>query len=133
MSDHPDVESRSFLYRPSPSSEISLEETSNNVIDQLMESLQQIEKELLPYQLEVKPVVMTSDEEADFHKATHCYMCEELFYEKEENWCEVRDHNHARGEYRGAAHAICNLNKRRSTHVPVFFHNLRGYDSHLII
>ena len=25
------------------------------VIDQLMESLQQIEKELLPYQLEVKP------------------------------------------------------------------------------
>ena len=110
MSDHPDVESRSFLYRPSPSSEISLEETSNNVIDQLMESLQQIEKELLPYQLEVKPVVMTSDEEADFHKATHCYMCEELFYEKEENWCKVRDHNHARGEYRGAAHAICNLN-----------------------
>ena len=60
-------------------------------------------------------------------------MCEELFYEKEENWCKVRDHNHATGEYRGAAHFSCNLNKRRTTHIPVFFHNLRGYDSHLIM
>ncbi|CAH3157887.1 unnamed protein product, partial [Porites evermanni] len=103
------------------------------VIDQLMESLQQIEKELLPYQLEVKPMVMTEEQEADFQAATHCYMCEELFYEKEENWCKVRDHNHATGEYRGAAHFSCNLNKRRTTHIPVFFHNLRGYDSHLIM
>ena len=132
ISDHPEVESRSFLYRPSLNPEMTLEETSNQVIDQLMESLQQIEKELLPYQLEVKPMVMTEEQEAEFQAATHCYMCEELFYE-EENWCKVRDHNHATGEYRGAAHFSCNLNKRRTTHIPVFFHNLRGYDSHLIM
>ena len=112
---------------------MTLEETSEQVVDQLMESLQAIEKEVLPYQLEVKPMVMTEEQEADFQAATHCYMCEELFYEKEENWCKVRDHNHATGEYRGAAHLICNLNKRRTTHIPVFFHNLRGYDSHLIM
>ena len=112
---------------------MTLEESSQLVVDQLMESLQQIEKEVLPYQLEVKPMVMTEEQEAEFQAATHCYMCEELFYEKEENWCKVRDHNHATGEYRGAAHFSCNLNKRRTTHIPVFFHNLRGYDSHLIM
>ena len=133
ISNHPEVESRSFLYRPSPNSEMTLEESSQLVVDQLMESLQQIEKEVLPYQLEVKPMVMTEEQEAEFQAATHCYMCEELFYEKEENWCKVRDHNHATGEYRGAAHFSCNLNKRRTTHIPVFFHNLRGYDSHLIM
>ena len=133
ISNHPEVESRSFLYRPSPNPEMTLEESSQQVVDQLMESLQQIEKEVLPYQLEVKPMVMTEEQEAEFQAATHCYMCEELFYEKEENWCKVRDHNHATGEYRGAAHFSCNLNKRRTTHIPVFFHNLRGYDSHLIM
>ena len=133
ISNHPEVESRSFLYRPSPNAEMTLEESRQLVVDQLMESLQQIEKEVLPHQLEVKPMVMTEEQEAEFQAATHCYMCEELFYEKEENWCKVRDHNHATGEYRGAAHFSCNLNKRRTTHIPVFFHNLRGYDSHLIM
>ena len=133
ISNHPEVESRSFLYRPSPNPEMSLEESSQLVVEQLMESLQAIEKELLPYQLEVKPMMMTEEQEADFQTATHCYTCEELFYEEEENWGKVRDHNHATGEYRGAEHFSCNLNKRRTTHIPVFFHNLRGYDSHLIM
>ena len=133
ISNHPEVESRGFLYRPSPNPEMTLEESRQLVVDQLMESLQQIETEVLPYQLEVKPMVMTEEQEAEFQAATHCYMCEDLFYEKDENWCKVRDHNHATGEYRGAAHFSCNLNKRRTTHIPVFFHNLRGYDSHLIM
>ena len=77
MSNHPDVESRSFLYRPSPNPEMSLEESSQLVVEQLMESLQQIEKELLPYPLEVKPMILTEDQEADFQAATICYMCDD--------------------------------------------------------
>lgn len=98
-----------------------------------MTSLQAVEKELLPYQLENKPMAMTENQEAAFQAATHCYMCEEPFYEDEEKWHKVRDHNHATGEYHGAAHAVCNLNKKRSTHIPVFFQNLRAYDAHLIM
>ena len=45
------------------------------------------------------------------------------------------DHDHITGNYRGIAHNTCNLKMTvsRKTKIPVVFHNLRGYDSHLII
>ena len=46
---------------------------------------------------------------------------------------KVRDHDHISGAYRGAAHSKCNLLKRRQRKIPVFLHNFRGYDSHLIV
>ena len=44
----------------------------------------------------------------------------------------MRDHDHYTGKFRGAAHNRCNNAMRRTYKIPVFFHNLRGYDSHLI-
>ena len=46
---------------------------------------------------------------------------------------KVRDHCHITGFYRGSAHQDCNLNFRLTDKIPVIFHNLRGYDSHLIM
>ena len=37
------------------------------------------------------------------------------------------------GKYRGAAHWKCNMNLKTSKKFFVIFHNLRGYDSHLIL
>ena len=45
---------------------------------------------------------------------------------------KVRDHFHISGNYRGAAHWSCNINLKITKKVPVIFHNLIGYDSHLI-
>ena len=45
---------------------------------------------------------------------------------------KVRDHFHISGKYRGAAHWSCNINLKITKKVPVIFHNLIGYDSHLI-
>ena len=43
----------------------------------------------------------------------------------------MRDHCHATGKFRGAAHCNCNKNFQLTKKVPVLFHNLRDYDSHL--
>ena len=45
---------------------------------------------------------------------------------------KVRDHCHITGKYRGVAHYGCNTNLKITKKVPVIFHNLKGYDSHLI-
>ena len=46
---------------------------------------------------------------------------------------KVRDHCHYTGKYRGALHNECNLKLKRTRTIPVFAHNLTGYDSHLFV
>ena len=76
-----------------------------------------------------KEMIITEEEQKEFDKASDCWICgEEL---KNDN--KVRDHCHYTGRYRGAAHNKCNLNYSKPKDVPVFFHNLSGYDSHLFI
>ena len=75
-----------------------------------------------------KKMVFTEEDEKQFNKASDCWLCgEELGNDR------VRDHCHYTGRYRGAAHNSCNLNYSKPKGVPVFFHNLSGYDSHLFI
>ena len=66
--------------------------------------------------------------------STHCIHCKQPFVE-DFYMDKVRDHCHITGKYRGAAHWRCNINFRINPEmeIPVFFHNLRGYDSHLLL
>ena len=70
-----------------------------------------------------------SEEEHLFQQSNSCWICEELIDNDDE---KVRDHCHVTGKFRGAAHWSCNINLQLTKKVPVIFHNLRGYDSHLI-
>ena len=65
-----------------------------------------------------------------------CYICKENFedkYVKDEKYCGVRDHCHYAGEYRGAAHSICNLKYSVPKKIPIVFYNGPNYDDHLLI
>ena len=36
------------------------------------------------------------------------------------------------GRFRGAAHSSCNLRHHKTLKIPIFFHNFRAYDAHII-
>ena len=72
---------------------------------------------------------MSAEKNERFEMASICWICGGLI-ETTDN--KVRDHYHITGKYRGAAHYSCNINFKISKKVPVTFHNLKGYHSHLI-
>lgn len=74
------------------------------------------------------PMIFNSNDAINFRNAVRCHICQDfLFGDK------VRDHCHLSGQYRGAAHSLCNLQYKTPKFVPIFFHNLAGYDYHLFI
>ncbi|VDI48620.1 Hypothetical predicted protein [Mytilus galloprovincialis] len=77
---------------------------------------------------EKKPMEMTDDDKANFEASTHCHICGDAL-----GGDKVRDHDHLTGKYRGAAHNQCNLDFQLPKHVPIFFHNLSGYDAHIFV
>ena len=78
-----------------------------------------------------------SEEEEQFHSRNISWICEKLIVdEKVRDHC-ISDHCNwsviiAIGKFGGAANWSCNKNLQLTKNVPVIFHNLRGYDSHLI-
>ena len=75
-----------------------------------------------------KKMIFGTKEREEFDGATECWICH-----GELGLGRVRDHCYLTGIYRGAAHNKCNLQYRRPKFIPVVFHNLSGYDSHLFI
>ena len=72
---------------------------------------------------------MSAEEEERFQISNFCWICNELFGVSDN---KVRDHCQVTGKYRGATHWSCNVNFKMTKKVTVIFHNLEGYDSHLI-
>ena len=75
---------------------------------------------------------LTPEDRIKLKEQNDCVVCNKPFVGVRD---AVRDHCHISGIYRGAAHNECNLNLRQTKKmkIPVVFHNLRGYDSHLIV
>ena len=71
---------------------------------------------------------MSLEEEGQFEKAEICWICNKLIKND-----KLRDHFHITGKCRGPAHWKCNINMKISKKLSIIFHNLRGYDSQLII
>ena len=74
---------------------------------------------------------MTRADGETHRTARRCHVCDDLL-----KGDSVRDHCHITGKYRGAAHSTCNLKLRlnpKTITIPVVFHSLRGYDSHLLM
>ena len=75
-------------------------------------------------------MIISEKEQFDFENAKSCHICNREYNNKD---VPVRDHCYVTGKYRGSAHTKCNRYYRLTNKIPVIFHNLRGYDSHLIM
>ena len=71
---------------------------------------------------------MSVEQNEKFARSNICWICGKLINLDE----KVRDHCHTTGEYRGFAHWSFNINLKITKKIVVIFHNLKGYDSHLI-
>ena len=68
---------------------------------------------------------MSAEDEERFQSINKCWICDKLFDNK------VSDQFHITRKYRCSAHWSCNLGLTKKVHL--MFHNLGGYDSHLIM
>ena len=67
--------------------------------------------------------MMTNEGEEIYYNSQICWICKE-----ELNTDKVKDHCHVTGKFRGAGH----LKLRIPRKLPIIFHNLQGYDGHII-
>ena len=112
-------ESESYLYRGS------------DCMDHFVKTCRNIRNKIMDILKINVPIVMTREDEDNFKNATHCGICDHPLTDPKDR---VRDHCHMTGKYRCCAHSTCNLHfNHNGFKIPVFFHNLKGYDSHFII
>ena len=80
-------------------------------------------------------IPLTDEEIKSYTKQKVCYIRKKGFNTDDDNtkYYKVRDHCHYTGNYRGAAHSICNLRYKTPKEIPVIFHTGSTYYYHLII
>ena len=101
---------------------------NEDVSEVFTRKLEEVTKEIYERFKDNVPMIF-DDVARKLHNAQNeCYACGKPFDND-----KVRDHNHYTGQYRGALHSKCNLRLKSSRTIPVFFHNLTGYDSHLFV
>ena len=76
-----------------------------------------------------KKLKMTIDDEERYQNSQICWICNEKMNKDKD---KESDHCHITGKFRGAAHKKCNLKLKIPRKLPVIFHNLEGYDEHII-
>jgi len=102
------------------------EDCASHLIDQLLTLEDRLEQEMTKF----PKYYFTREEREMINNADVCHICEKEFYDGEDR---VGDHCHSTGILFGAAHNLCNLNRRVNKNIPMFCHNLQGYDSHFIM
>lgn len=75
-------------------------------------------------------IIFTPDERIKYISTTKCEKCSCEFSKTNK---KVKHHDHINGKFLGAFCNKCNLEYQYKTFLPVYIHNLKGYDAHLFI
>ena len=77
-----------------------------------------------------KKLVMTKEDDKEFENSSKCWICDNVYTEGD---LKVRDYCHITEKYRGFAHRDCNISVNLNHKISIVFHNLKNYDSHLVM
>ena len=69
-----------------------------------------------------KKLVLTKEDDEDFGNCNKCWTSD-----------KVRNHCYITDKYRGFTHRGCIINVKLNHKIPIVLHNLKNYDSHLIV
>ena len=106
--------------------------TGDNCMKEACDFIEDVGKQIYQWNKvnSYQPVIMTEDQKRAHQQSSKCYICSTEF---DDDVQKIVEHDHLTSEYRGAACQECNTKMRlKRNHLPVFFHNLRGYDGHLL-
>ena len=105
-----------------------------DAVEKFLDNLQEdLNKHIMPIIENNVKMIWDDAAKEKFISETHCHICEKEL--DRYNDIITRDHCHFTGAFRGPTHQHCNLvyKMEKSTYkLPIVFHNLRGYDAHLI-
>ena len=73
---------------------------------------------------------MNKEDDEDFENSTKCGIGDNDYIDGD---VKVRYHCYITGKYRGSAHRKWNINVKLNHNIPVIFHNLKNYDSHIFM
>ena len=77
-----------------------------------------------------KELTMTKKDHEDFENSSKYWSYSQIYVQGD---VKVRDHCHITGRYNRSAHKYCNINVKVNHSIPIVFHSLKNYDSHLTI
>ena len=77
-----------------------------------------------------KELEMTNKDNEDLENSTKCWVCDNDYIDTD---VKVRDHCHITGKYRVSPHRDYNIDVKLNHKIPVVFHSLKNYDSHLVM
>jgi len=102
-----------------------------DTVDHFIETIQKAEDTLVEMLQEEAPMIITPEFGPPDPNPV-CIYCHQTI-----DGTPHRDHDHLTGLFRGLACATCNMEegkaRTKNAQIPVFFHNLKGFDGNLII
>jgi len=104
-----------------------------NVRKSFVEELERLAKksyDLTQLNKDNKNIIMTAEQKLKHKNNTKCEKCNCVYTTKNN---QVRHHDHITGNFISSVCYDCNIQMQYKTFLPVYIHNLKGYDSHLFV
>lgn len=125
--------------------QLTVVDSKKNIVDNLLyrgkdcmdvfcKKICEIEKDIMN-KISINTIMLITDEEQqEFNNSTQCYLCNKEITLNDKKGCKVKGYCNLTDRYIGCAHNECNIKfNYKDLKIPIFFHNLKNYDAHLII